>query len=240
MRSFFSIDGPLFSFLSRMADLLWLNVLFIVFSLPIVTVGASTTAMYYVCLKMVRDEDCYITKSFWKSFKENFKQATVIWLILGVILAVLLIDLRILYGGFSIELLMNNPSVNKVLLTAVLIVGICLSFILVYVFPTLAQFENTIKNTVKNALLLSIKHLPITVVLVVIMLVPVIWFLFPESLITIIIMFSLQAYVASYFLVKVFAPYMPEKEEEATVNEEDIDYSILGARPIEDKTESDS
>ena len=72
MGRFFSIDSPLFSFLTKVADLILLNFLALIFCLPVITVGASLTALNYVALKIVRDEECYITRSFLKSFKENF------------------------------------------------------------------------------------------------------------------------------------------------------------------------
>ena len=72
MGKIFNLDSPFVQFMSRVADLMWLNILFLLCCIPIFTVGASTTAMYYVTLKMVRNEDSYITKSFIKSFKQNF------------------------------------------------------------------------------------------------------------------------------------------------------------------------
>ena len=82
MGKIFSLDNPFFRFMGRVGDVMLLDLLWIIFSLPIVTIGASTTAMNYVMLKMVRDEEGYIWPSFWKSFKLNFKQATGMWMIL--------------------------------------------------------------------------------------------------------------------------------------------------------------
>lgn len=239
MRGLFNIDGPVFSFLSRMADLMWLNFLFVVCSIPIVTIGASTTAMHYVCLKMARDEDCYIAKSFFKSFKENFKQSTIIWLILMIIGAVLLIDLRLLAGGLSYEAVFNNKAVNTVVLTAIIICFILTVLMFVYAFAMLAQFDNTIKNTIKNSLILGLKHLPMSVLLFVILLGPVLFLWFePKFLIVLVILFALQSFVSAKIYVKIFDKYIPAKEEVVeTVTEEEIDYSILGARPIEDPEE---
>ena len=82
MGKLFDLDSPLMRVLSKMADLMILNLLMIVLCLPIVTAGAAFTAMHYVLLKMVRDEDSYLLKSFFKSFKLNFRQATIIWAIM--------------------------------------------------------------------------------------------------------------------------------------------------------------
>ena len=87
---FLNLDSPLMRALSKMADLMWLNILTILCCIPIVTAGASFTAMHFVLLKIVRDEEGYITKDFFRSFKENFGQATVIW-ILSVLVGGLII-----------------------------------------------------------------------------------------------------------------------------------------------------
>ena len=98
MGGFFSVEGPLFSGLGRLADLFWLNILFIVCSLPIFTIGASTTALYYVTLKMVKNEEGHITKSFFRAFKENFRQSTLIWLMVMLVGALLFGDYLIMNG----------------------------------------------------------------------------------------------------------------------------------------------
>ena len=93
MDRFFNMDNKFFSMMSRVADLILLNVLCIICCIPIVTAGASITAMFYVTLKMVRDEESYIVKSFFKSFKENFKQALVINIIMLAVGGVLALDI---------------------------------------------------------------------------------------------------------------------------------------------------
>ena len=87
---FFNYDNPVWRFIGKFWDVLIVNLLWIVCSIPIVTIGASTTAMYYVTLRLARDDDGYTFRSFFKSFRENFKQATAIWLIfltVGLLLA---------------------------------------------------------------------------------------------------------------------------------------------------------
>ena len=84
MGRFFSMDNKFFTFMNKVADLCILNIICLVCCIPIVTAGASITAMYYVTLKMVRNEEAYIVRSFFKSFKDNFKQATIINLIMTI------------------------------------------------------------------------------------------------------------------------------------------------------------
>ena len=110
MGRLFSLDSPLFSFLSKVADLIILNILVMICCIPIVTVGASLTALHYVVLKMVRNEDSYIVRSYFKPFKQNFRQATVIWLIMLLIFAVLLGDAFILrFSTIQFSILYPTP-----------------------------------------------------------------------------------------------------------------------------------
>ena len=85
----FDLDSPLMNVLNKMADLMWLNILTLICCIPIITAGAAFTSMHYVALKIVRNEESYITRSFFKSFKTNFRQATLIWLLILLIAAVL-------------------------------------------------------------------------------------------------------------------------------------------------------
>ena len=214
MSRVFNFEGPVFSSLSRLADLFWLNLLFIICCIPIVTIGAATTALYYVTLKMVKDEEGYITKSYFRSFKQNFAQATVIWALFLIIATVLMFDLRIANGGLAAGFL-SDSAVSNIVVVAVFVMAIIVVMTLTYVFPILAKFDNTVKNTVKNAFLISIRHLPYTILMIIISAVPVVlmWF-FPALIILLLIMFSAVAYINSKFLARIFVLYMPKKDSE--------------------------
>lgn len=217
----FNFEGPVFTFLSRLADLFWLNLLFVVCCIPVITIGAATTALYYVTLKMAKDEEGYITRSYFKSFKENFKQATVIWMGFLVVGMIMITDLRIINGGNTAEIL-SSPALGNVIMVAVFLMGIVILMVGTYIFPILAQFDNTIKNTAKNAFLISIRHLPYTIAMLVITAIPVvlIWF-FPALFILVLIMFSATAYFNSKLFNKIFVLYMP-KEDSSSDSAEDI------------------
>lgn len=221
MSRVFNFEGPVFTFLSRLADLFWLNLLFIVCCIPVITIGAATTALYYVTLKMAKDEEGYITRSYFKSFKENFMQATVIWigfLVLGIIM---IMDLRIVNGGNVAEVF-SSPALGNVIMVAVFVMVVVFLMTGTYVFPILAQFDNTTRNTVKNAFLISIRHLPYTIGMLIITALPIalIWF-FPALFILVLIMFSATAYFNSKIFNKIFVLYMP-KEDESPNTAEDI------------------
>lgn len=154
----FSIDSPIMQFLSRLTDIIILNFLFLICSLPIITIGASTTALYSVTLKMVKNEESYILRSFFSAFKSNFKHSTVSWLLLLSAGIVVWLDYRILGidGG-------TLPRIFSYILVPVCMI---LVFTFLYIFPFIARFENTIRNSLKNAFLISIAQFHYTILLV--------------------------------------------------------------------------
>ena len=113
MGRFFNLDSPVMVALTKMADLIIVNLLAFFCCLPIITVGASMTALHYVVLKVVRDEECYIVKSFFKSFKENFKQATVIWLIEVLLIIIFAADFWIIQECTKQSSVLDEPSANR-------------------------------------------------------------------------------------------------------------------------------
>lgn len=163
---FFQLDSPLMNFLNKMADLMWLNILTMVCCIPIITVGASFTALHYMALKIVRNEECYITRGFFKSFKENFKQATAIWFILLLVVAILAGDFYIIFKS-EIEL-------HKVIKIIILAAAMLVLFTATFVFPVLAKFDNTVKRTIKNAFAMSILQFPKTILMIVMNVVPIV------------------------------------------------------------------
>ena len=197
--------------MSKVADLCILNIICVVCCIPIITAGASITAMYYVTLKMVRNEEAYILRSFFKSFKQNFKQATIINLIMLLIGVVLYVDLNVskaMQGGAG--------QIFYVIFMAFVLIYFIL---FLYVYPVLARFYNTIKNTIKNALFMAIRHFPYTVVMVIIAVCPLLLLLVKSYQIqsTLFVLFLLMgfaliAYCNSYFLAKIFDNYMPKEE----------------------------
>ena len=197
--------------MSKVADLCILNIICVVCCIPIITAGASITAMYYVTLKMVRNEEAYILRSFFKSFKQNFKQATIINLIMLLIGVVLYVDLNVskaMQGGAG--------QIFQIIFMAFVLIYFIL---FLYVYPVLARFYNTIKNTIKNALFMAIRHFPYTVVMVIIAVCPLLLLLVKSYQIqsTLFVLFLLMgfaliAYCNSYFLAKIFDNYMPKEE----------------------------
>jgi uncharacterized membrane protein YesL len=159
---FFSYESKFSQLLLKLCYACYLNLLWAVCSLPIVTIGASTTALYYACLKIIRGEESYAGKMFFRAFKENLKQATVLWLILlglGIFLGAdgyILYHLRLMSEG--------TMSVLWTLILALVIgAGVFLVIELEMIFPLLASVENTNKAMLKNAFLIGSHYLFATI-----------------------------------------------------------------------------
>ena len=159
---FFSYESRFSQLLLKLCYACYLNLLWFVCSIPIVTIGASTTALYYASLKVVRDEDSHVAALFFRSFRQNFKQATVLWLILlgaGLFLGA---DGYILY-----HLRLSSNGTMAVMWTLILAVVIAAAVVWVivaeYVFPLLASVANTNKAMLKNAFLIGTHYLFATI-----------------------------------------------------------------------------
>lgn len=207
MDNLFRYDSKFWEALDKIADIVVLNFLFIVSSIPIITIGASSTAMYSVALKQMRNQDVSVTKEFIKSFKENFKISTIIWGLMIVVGCMLLLD-------FHISNLVPNKALSVMLKFISTLVGIMLLFSITYVFPIISKFDNTIKNTVVNSILMSIQNLPYTVIMLIMNILGAILMF---SLINyfgyilffyMIIGFGVTSYVNSIFLNKIFDKYI--------------------------------
>ncbi len=208
MGNIFSLDGKFFTFMSKVADLIILNIIYCLCCIPIITIGPATTALYYVTLKMVKNEESYIIKSFFKSFKLNFKQGAAIGLLLMAAAGIIVGDIYIMLSW--------NAKYKFILIVIFIFLLVVWMFITIYIFPLLATFENTVKQTLKNSLLMSIRHLPYTVLMFILTVISYLLVGFIVQLMPFwfLIGFALLAYVNSIFLGKIFKLYMPPEEEE--------------------------
>ena len=198
MGGIFKIDGKLFRFGTKLTDLMIINLLTLLCCLPIFTIGPALTAMHYVLLRLYRDEEGYIVKSYFKSFKENFKQATLIWLIyLGIIAVVGLDAWVIAKGGLEI------PAFIKY---ALVFVGVLGTFSLTWVFVLQSRYENPIKATIKNSFIVSVANFFKTVMMLIMLLVPALLIFISEATLPIVFFygFSLPGLLQTMIYSKIF------------------------------------
>lgn len=176
---FFSIDSPLYKFMCQLFDILKLNMLWILCSIPVITIGASTTAAFHVALQMVDDEEGYIGREFMKSFKRNLVQGSVMGIMTLVGVYAVWLDLQLCRA--------KEYSLGFVLVTVMLIAFMILGNI--YAYALLARYDNTIRETFQNSFMIAIRYFIPTVVLVVLIAIEVI-----------IIMWNLTTYFVGFLI----------------------------------------
>lgn len=207
----FSTENPVWQAMDKMGDLMILNFLFLLFSLPVFTIGASITALYTMTFKMLDETEGNLIKNFFKAFKANFKQATVIWLIVLAAGLFLAYDAYLSYVSTSI--------IAKILMGVVILVAIVYAMWVSWIFPVQSKFVNPIKVNMKNAALMMVIHMfPTTLLITVLNVVPLLLLWFHTSLffwllpLIAFLMFAFIAYNNSKQLKKAFADYIPEPE----------------------------
>ncbi len=207
--------------LNRIGDAMILSLLTVLFSIPIITTGAALTAGYYAAMHGVINGDGYVWKKFIKSFKQNFKQSTVMWLIFMVLFIVFGVDVwywQNLYanhsGGFMAQALL--------ILSVVLLALSIMTFI--FAFPLQAKFDNTVKVQIRNAFLLSIRYVPTTIGIVLIMAVIALVFKFQPILsivFFVLIGFGILLYLFAFLMLRCFKAFLqPEETVKAAKIEE--------------------
>jgi len=208
MNSLFKLDSPIMRFFSRMADLVMLNLITLVCCIPVVTIGAAVSAMYASVYKMHRDEGT-LWKNYFHAFKINFRQATVQWLIMLVILALLVFAfLYYTNAAFSFAVVLQFISIFLILLWL-----FCFSWLL----PLQAKFHVTVKGNLKNALICAFAFLPVTICMAILNAVPfaLFWFFplifFQVGFLWIFIWFALAAWLNAGLLKKPFSTIAVEE-----------------------------
>lgn len=196
-----------------------LNVMFIVFSLPVITFGASMTALYSVTLKMARKEEGTIGKSFLESFKKNFKKATQVWLVIIGILFILFVEYLLI---INVE-----GTISSFYLVVIIAELVVLAFILPFLFPLVARYENTFWNYFKNAFLLSVSNFGSWLKIMVAWGLPIflsLWYpvlFFSTWYLWILLLIALIAYGTSFTMRKVFDRIVMVQESEKARKEEE-------------------
>ena len=155
MKKIFDMDNPLMQALSVAADLLALNILALLCCLPIVTAGAGITAMNDLVIHMARQEETYLVKPFFRSFRANFKQSSLLWLLILAAAALLYFD----YHAAAVYAPMLRYPIAAI--------GVMLLAIAMYAFALLSRYENSVFGTLKNAVSLAIGFFPRTLGMVV-------------------------------------------------------------------------
>jgi len=158
MNRLFQENSPVIRFLTGFADLIGVNLLLIVFSIPIVTMGAAITAALRVTRDIAKDEAAHIFRTFWRAFRENFRQATIVWIPYAVLLVGLGWDI------YLFQFLLDESAYQKMLILLIVLLVMTVGTG-VYLFMLISRFENTVMQQVKNALAMFFHYLPLSILL---------------------------------------------------------------------------
>lgn len=216
MRKIINFDGYVFNMVEKISNIICLSFIWFFSSVPIITIGASTTALYYTVNKCVRHSEGGIWREFWKSFKAEFKQATIIWLILLLAYALLIASA---YCAYVLYYTGTAPKMMPIILLIVLAI---VTMWAVYIFPFLARFHNSSKQIMINCAIIALMNFPISLLLllcvaaalVVAVLVPLSFIFVP----------AIYTAISCYLLEPVFKKYMSEedrRQEEEFYNQQD-------------------
>lgn len=213
MQKLFHYDSPFIKWVNRMGRIVILNVLWIVCCIPVITIGASTAAMYRVAMELAKKKnDVPVCSSFFRAFRSSFRQATLVWLILMIPTLVVLLNLGILITG----------GMGTSIITAIicLIPVPPLLAVFAYVFAYAATFEDKPLRTILNCAVISISNLPKTLLMIVLNLLPPVLYLFATELflrlifVWLLFAFALIAYLNSKLILRAFSPYLKESKHE--------------------------
>lgn len=198
-------------FMSRLADLILLNLLFLITSLPLVTIGASSTAMFAACFRMDTDREERLIRDYFCTFRAEFKTGTLLWLLVVLCFSGPAAS-AVLFSGLTGPLRYARIPCAALALLSLMMLG--------YVFPLQSMFKNTPRETLKNAFLLSIAHFPRSLVITAITVLPLVLLILEPILflqmgfLWAVLYFSAGTYCITKLLRKVFAPYLTCEEDE--------------------------
>ncbi len=212
METLFNPDGKLMTFMTWIANMLILSLLWVICCIPVVTIVPSTAAMYYVTLKMARQEDSGITKAFFRSFWSNLRQGIVLNIVYLLLGAFLVADY------FACYLLPD--AYENIALWVIYIVAAIFLMIVGHTYPLLAQFSNTVIGTVRNAFIFSLSKLSYSIRLVVIQLAPLLLaIMFPDAFammtpICLLFLPGVSAWICGRMMNEMYKPFIATMKEE--------------------------
>lgn len=217
MEKFFNSDNGVMRALSKIFDMGFLTLIYLVFCIPIVTIGAATTSLYYVSAKVLRHNRSYVWREFWSSFKTNFVQSTIVWVITAILLVLLFFNFQIVNvsadakGGYLIGAYL-----------AILFILLCISC---YVYPIISRFGTRLSQILRLSLYCAFRHFLHTIVLLSILAASVA-LIYLGMITNVILVFifvpGLAGFVYTYPMEHIMKKYMPKEEPKYTEDGEEI------------------
>ncbi len=216
MDRLFNVNNPLMRALSKLFDIGWLSLIYVVFCVPLVTIGAATTSLYYVSAKVLRKDRGYVWSEFWHSFKLNFKPATLIWLIFAAIYGLLY---------FNLTTFNTSNAAGGYLVGAYIALAFIVTCVASYAFCLLSRFNMNVRGILRYALYMSFRHFLHTLCFLAILFVAGfgIYAGFRVQLpIFLLFVPGLGTFLYTYPMEHLLKKYMPKPEKRYTENGEEI------------------
>lgn len=207
MEEFFSVDGPVYGFFNKLGGIIAASAMWLIGCIPIITIGTSTTALYYATVKSVRKETGYIAKEFWRSYKMNLKK--------GSLSTFIMLAFSLVYGLELYLLHHNQLQVTAIWELASKLLLLFLVLIFAYLFPVMSRFDMPLSKMWILAFVMSIRYFYITIILLVGLVAVVYAQIFILPIPMVLITPGLWCYLSSFLVEKALRGYMPKCEEEA-------------------------
>lgn len=206
--NFFSIDSKFFHFMSKVADCMILSILWIVFSLPLITAGSATTALYYCAVKVIRRDEGSVLKNFWHSFKTNLKQtilATALLLVVTIAISAI--------GSMFYATVQTQDALTNIYLVYLIALIFCVAW-MHYIFSYIARFQAPLKTILKNSLVICLANLPSSLTMTILLVVVCAGLImtFPASTMTLLLVPAGYAWITSFLLEKIYGKYTDTDE----------------------------
>lgn len=219
MERFFNSDNAVMRVMSKIFDIGWLSIVYVIFCIPVITIGAATTSLYYVAAKVLRHDRSYVWTEFWRSFKQNFAPATVLFAIFALIYGILYFNLNMVgitdaeseYGGY--------------LAGAYIAIAFAVSCVMSYVFCVLSRFTMKIRQIFRFSLYVAFRHFLHTLLLLVILFVAGfgIYASFVAQMpVFLVFVPGTAAFLYTFPMEHLLRKYMPKSEEKYTEDGEQI------------------
>lgn len=205
----------MFRITERLTNLVVLNLLYLVFCIPIVTIGPATAALHYVTLKYAANEEDRVWAPFIHSFRQNLKQGILVGLIATAVGVFLAFDLYWIY-----QMVNAGQAFDKVVLVLVSLACIVYLMMTAYIYPLLARYDNSLKQMFRTAIILAIRHLPATLCMAVISAAPIILLMYTPTTFMVsltfyfFIGFAAIAFLHDKLIHRIFLQYTPKEPEE--------------------------
>lgn len=212
MRWIFDINNPIMRYVVKIFDCMCLSVLWLAVCLPVFTIGASTTAMFAVIHRYIRQEDGGIWKTFWGAFREEFKRASLCWLVALAILALLIVDALVFR-----TMVMNGQLLGNLYWLILLLIAIAATW-LVYLFAYVERFTGSVKDSLRLSLLLMFLHPLKALTILALLLLGGALVITVPGLLTIVP--GISAWLCDIVVDSAFAPHLREEDRQRMEDEQ--------------------